>query len=210
MEQITYWVISRSGIDGGVAYDNGSGSLTSAGFSCEAGAKKVKPASNPVEAMNFPPMLRLRFEQEVRLRKRATKRKAKQEQRIQVREEEIKKLDQEVQGLQNQTSNLKNLLEAEMDMKKVAEAKNAYLTKELESLRTQFSDLQKYEDERVNSRCVEMDARLGALSIDFNEELYPHMLTGIAGHRWVIGHGLRLAVMKCGESPELRLAFANV
>nr|GEW37304.1 hypothetical protein [Tanacetum cinerariifolium] len=32
----------------------------------------------------------------------------------------------------------------------------------------------------------------------------------IAGRRWVIGHGLRLAVMKCGESLELRHAFTNV
>nr|GEV67169.1 transposase (putative), gypsy type [Tanacetum cinerariifolium] len=63
-----------------------------------------------------------------------------------------------------------------------------------------------YEDERVNSRCVEMDA----LSIDFDKELYPHMLTAIVGCRWVIKHGLRLAIMKCGESPELRQAFANV
>nr|GFC78847.1 hypothetical protein [Tanacetum cinerariifolium] len=45
-------------------------------------------------------------------------------------------------------------------------------------------------------RCAELDARLDALSIDFDEELYPHMLTAIAGRRWVIGHGLRLAMMK--------------
>ncbi|GKB25369.1 hypothetical protein Tco_0864770 [Tanacetum coccineum] len=48
-----------------------------------------------------------------------------------------------------------------------------------------------------------MDARLDKLSVDFDEELYPHMLTAIAGRRWV-GHGLRLAIMKCAESPELR------
>nr|GEY06474.1 hypothetical protein [Tanacetum cinerariifolium] len=32
----------------------------------------------------------------------------------------------------------------------------------------------------------------------------------IAGRRWVIGHGLRLAVMKCGESSDMRQAFADV
>ncbi|GJU48062.1 hypothetical protein Tco_1217617 [Tanacetum coccineum] len=51
---------------------------------------------------------------------------------------------------------------------------------------------------------------LEALSIDFNDELYPHMLTVIAGRRWVIRHGLRLAIMKCAESTELRHAFADV
>nr|GEZ45891.1 putative transposase (putative), gypsy type [Tanacetum cinerariifolium] len=57
---------------------------------------------------------------------------------------------------------------------------------------------------------AEMDARLDALSVDFDEELYPHMLTAIAGCRWVIGHGLRLAMMKCAESLEMRQTFADV
>ncbi|GJX95482.1 hypothetical protein Tco_0351280 [Tanacetum coccineum] len=176
--------------------------------------------------MGMGSQLRLRFKQEIRLRKRATERIAKRDQRIQAREEEIKKLEQEinslravdteVQGLCSQTSNLKTLLEAEGVMKKVAEAKNADLTKKLESLRTQLSDLQvnnnqlSQQDERVSSRCAEMDARLDALSIDFDEELYPNMLTAIAGRCWVIGHGLRLAVMRCAESTELRHVFVDV
>nr|GEY79800.1 hypothetical protein [Tanacetum cinerariifolium] len=41
-----------------------------------------------------------------------------------------------------ETKNLETLLEAKVDMKKAVEAKNAKLTKELESLRIQFSDLQ--------------------------------------------------------------------
>ncbi|GKF85550.1 hypothetical protein Tco_0253377, partial [Tanacetum coccineum] len=53
-------------------------------------------------------------------------------------------------------------------------------------------------------------AYLDKLSLDFDEELYPHMLTAIAGHRWVIRYGLHLAIMKCVESPELRQAFADV
>ncbi|GKA60995.1 hypothetical protein Tco_0760402 [Tanacetum coccineum] len=195
--------------------------------------------------------LRLRFEQEVRLLKRSRSNIARRDKRIQVREEEIKKLDQEIKslktietkvhGLRNQAKNLDTLLEAEVDMKKVAEAKNVELAKELESLRAQFAGLQvsnnqlseqvstlqtqvtgeeriktafeefkKYEDDKVEQRCAEMDARLDKLSVDFDEELYPHMLTAIAGRRWVIGHGLRLAVMKYAESSEIRQAFADV
>ncbi|GJZ46737.1 hypothetical protein Tco_0600569 [Tanacetum coccineum] len=67
-----------------------------------------------------------------------------------------------------------------------------------------------YNRPRVSARCAKIDARLDALSVDFDEELYSHMLTAIAGRRWVIGHDLRLAVMKCAESTELRQAFANV
>ncbi|GKD12556.1 hypothetical protein Tco_1196963 [Tanacetum coccineum] len=166
--------------------------------------------------------LRLRFEQEVRLLKKVRAKIARRDQRIQVREEEIKKLDQEVKslratetevhGLRNQTKNLETLPEAEADIKKVAKAKNAELTKELESLRVRFSGLQfrKYEDDRVEQRCAEIDARLDKLSVDFDEELYLHMLIAIVGRRWVIGHDPRLAVMKCAESTELRQVFANV
>ncbi|GKC42969.1 hypothetical protein Tco_1060691 [Tanacetum coccineum] len=142
----------------------------------------------------------LRFEQEAKLLKKSVTQVARRDKRIQARENEIK--------------NLEALLEAEADMKKSAEAKNAELVKELESLYAQFTDLQVNNDrlsqQVVEKRCVEMDARLDALSIDFDEELYPHMLTAIAGRRWVIGHGLRLAVMKCVESAKLRQAFADM
>ncbi|GKF80235.1 hypothetical protein Tco_0238837, partial [Tanacetum coccineum] len=37
-----------------------------------------------------------------------------------------------------------------------------------------------------------------------------YALTAIAGRRWAIRHGLRLAVMKCDESAEPRQAFADV
>ncbi|GJU48063.1 hypothetical protein Tco_1217618 [Tanacetum coccineum] len=89
--------------------------------------------------------LRLRFEQEVRLLKKATAKIARHDQKIQAREEEIKKLDKEIRslrtvetevhGLRNRTQNLETLLEAEVDMKKVAEAKSVDLAGELESLR---------------------------------------------------------------------------
>ncbi|GKC08745.1 hypothetical protein Tco_1000355 [Tanacetum coccineum] len=134
---------------------------------------------------------------------------ARRDQRIEAREEEISKLDQEVHGLRDQAKNLETLLEAEADMKKTAEAKNAQVTGE-ERIKAAFEEIKKYEDDRVNARCAKIDARLDALSIYFNEELYPHMLTVIAGRQWVIGHGLRLAVMKCSELMKLRQAFTDV
>nr|GFC67516.1 hypothetical protein [Tanacetum cinerariifolium] len=103
-------------------------------------------------------------------------------------------------------------------MKRAAEGKNAELMRELEDIRTYeeeklkaaFEEFKRYEDDWVEQRCAELDARLDALSIDFDEELYPHMLTAIAGSRWVIRHGLRLTMMKCAESLEMRQAFADV
>ncbi|GJR58108.1 hypothetical protein Tco_1500270 [Tanacetum coccineum] len=174
---------------------------------------------NLARQMAMGSQLRLRFEKEVRLLKKARAKIARRDQRIQVRDEEIKKLDQEVKslratetevhGLRNQTKNLETLLEAEADMKKQVSNLQAQITGE-EKIKAAFEEFKKYEDARVEQRCAEMYARLDALSIYFDKELYPHMLTAISGRRWVIRHGIRLAVMKCAESTELRHVFANV
>nr|GEZ43240.1 hypothetical protein [Tanacetum cinerariifolium] len=79
-----------------------------------------------------------------------------------------------------------------------------------ETLKAAFEEYKQQQDQLVEQRCAEMDARLDALSIDFDEELYPHMLTAITGRKWVIGHGMRLALMKCAESLEMRQAFTDV
>nr|GFA02534.1 hypothetical protein [Tanacetum cinerariifolium] len=81
---------------------------------------------------------------------------------------------------------------------------------EEETLKAAFEDYKRQQDQMVEQQCAEMDAHLDAMSIDFDKELYPHMLTAIAGRRWVIGHGLRLATIKCAESLEMRHAFADV
>nr|GEX02474.1 hypothetical protein [Tanacetum cinerariifolium] len=72
--------------------------------------------------------LRLRFEQETKLLKKAVAQVARRDQRIEAKEKYIQ--------------NLEALLEVEFDMKGAAEAKNVELAKELESLRLQFLDLQ--------------------------------------------------------------------
>nr|GEU65624.1 hypothetical protein [Tanacetum cinerariifolium]GEV08657.1 hypothetical protein [Tanacetum cinerariifolium] len=55
---------------------------------------------------------------------------------------------------------------------------------ERRKLKASFEEFKQYEGNRVEQRCTEMDARLDARRIDFNEELYPHMLTAIAGRMW--------------------------
>ncbi|GJX44714.1 hypothetical protein Tco_0261390 [Tanacetum coccineum] len=100
-------------------------------------------------------------------------------------------------------------LRIEQELSQQVSTLQAQVTGE-ERIKAAFEEFKKSKDEKVEQQCVEMDARLDALSIDFDEELYPHMLTAIAGRRWVIGHGLRLAIMKYAESTDLRQAFADV
>nr|GEX03843.1 transposase (putative), gypsy type [Tanacetum cinerariifolium] len=139
--------------------------------------------------------LRLRFEHEAKLLRKSVSRVARQDKRIEVRELEIK--------------NLEALLETESRMKRAVALQKEQVSGE-EKLKVAFEQFKQYEDERVEQRCAKLDARLDALSIDFDEELYPHMLTAIAGRGWVVGHGLHLAMMKCAESLEMRQAFADV
>nr|GEX00272.1 reverse transcriptase domain-containing protein [Tanacetum cinerariifolium] len=97
---------------------------------------------------------------------------------------------------------LKHLMfeEPELDKQELGKLEVATLQEQVsreEKLKAAFEEFKMYEDNRVEQRYAEMDAPLNALSIDFDEELYPHMLTAIASRRWVIGRGLRLAIMKC-------------
>nr|GEX39477.1 hypothetical protein [Tanacetum cinerariifolium] len=172
------------------------GTAAAGDLDSENASSHVEVGSLETRQVAMGSQLRLRFKQEAKLLRKSVAQVARQDQRIQARELEIK--------------NLEALLEIEADMKKAAEDRSDGLSQELEDMRARFSDLQRYEDDGVEQRCAEMEARLDTLSIDFDEELYPHMLTAIAGRRWVIERGLCLAVMKCGESLELRQAFTDV
>nr|GFC95695.1 hypothetical protein [Tanacetum cinerariifolium] len=142
----------------------------------------------------------LRFEQEAKLLRKSVAQVSRREQRIQARESEIK--------------NLEALLETEADMKRAAEEKSVDALQQQvsgkETLKAAFEDYKRQQDQMVEQRYAEMDARLDAMSIDFDEELYPHMLTSIVGRRWVYRAWLRLATMKCAESLEMRQAFVDV
>nr|GEW45936.1 transposase (putative), gypsy type [Tanacetum cinerariifolium] len=182
---------------------------------------------NLVRQVAMGSQLRLRFEQEAKLLKKSVSQIARRDKRIQARENEIKNLKTllEVETDMKKTAKGKSAkLSKELENLRALfsdlQVSNNCLSQQVSALQAQvigeeklkaaFEEFKQYEDNRVEQRCAEMDERLDALSIDFDEELYPHMLTAIAGRRWVIGHGLYLAVMKCGESTELRQVFADV
>nr|GEW82175.1 transposase (putative), gypsy type [Tanacetum cinerariifolium] len=166
-------------------------------------------------------MLRLRFEQEAKLLKKSVAQVVHRDKRIQARENEIKNLETLLEAeaymkkaAEDKSAELSQELENMRGPFSDLQVSNNRLSQQVSTLQEQvseeeklkaaFEEFKRYEDKRVEQRCAEMDARLDALSIDFYEELYPHMLTAIAGRRWMIRRGLRLAVMKCGESIELR------
>nr|GFA57422.1 hypothetical protein [Tanacetum cinerariifolium] len=152
---------------------------------------------------------------------------ARREQRIQARESKIKNLEVLLEteagmkrAAEEKSAGLSQELERMRAQFSELQVRNERLSQQVDALQQQvsgeealkaaFEDYKRQQDQMVERWCAEMDARLDAMSIDFDEELYPHMLTAIAGRRWVIGHGLRLAMIKCAESLEMRQAFADV
>nr|GEZ49400.1 hypothetical protein [Tanacetum cinerariifolium] len=171
--------------------------------------------------------LRLRFEQEAKLLRKSVAQVARREQRIQAWESKIKNLEALLEteagmkrAAEEKSAGLSQELERMRAQFSELQVSNECLSQQVDALQQQvsgeealkaaFVDYKRQQDQMVEQRCAEMDARLDAMSIDFDEELYPHMLTAIAGRRWIIGHGLRLAMMKCAESLEIRQAFVHV
>ncbi|GKD41183.1 hypothetical protein Tco_1261390, partial [Tanacetum coccineum] len=71
-----------------------------------------------------------------------------------------------------------------------------------ELFKEQYEAIQDEHVKELSDRVPGLDSELMALSLHLDEEFYPRFLTTIASRRWIIGHGLRLAVMKCHQSPE--------
>ncbi|GKB96539.1 hypothetical protein Tco_0982676, partial [Tanacetum coccineum] len=71
-----------------------------------------------------------------------------------------------------------------------------------ELFKEQYEAIQDEQVKALSDRVVRLDSELMAQSLHLDEEFYPRFLTTIAGRRWIIDHGLRLAVMKCHQSLE--------
>nr|GEZ45640.1 hypothetical protein [Tanacetum cinerariifolium] len=148
--------------------------------------------------------LRLRFEQEAKLLRKSVAQVARRDKRIQARELEIRNLEASLEAdanakraVEDKSVGLNQELERMRAQFSDLQVSNERLSQQVatlqqqvsgeEKLKAAFEEFKRQQDERVEQRCAEMDARLDALSIDFDEELYPRMLTAIAGRRWVIG-----------------------
>ncbi|GKB78476.1 hypothetical protein Tco_0945371 [Tanacetum coccineum] len=63
--------------------------------------------------------------------------------------------------------------------------------------------LEKFQDDRMremNENFDKLDIDLVELALHLEERFYPHLLTIIVGRRWLLSHGLELAIAKCLNS----------
>ncbi|GKA03733.1 hypothetical protein Tco_0676514 [Tanacetum coccineum] len=64
--------------------------------------------------------------------------------------------------------------------------------------------------QRVEELLEKQEEKLRKLSIEYDGELYPHMLFAITERKWLISHGLCLAAMSALESQEVKQSFGDV
>ncbi|GKC48277.1 hypothetical protein Tco_1065999 [Tanacetum coccineum] len=77
-------------------------------------------------------------------------------------------------------------------------------------LREEFKYFQDAAERHFAERADTLDAQIADVRRDMDNDLYPHMLTDIAGRRWVVRHGFRLVVYKCARSVECRSALGKI
>ncbi|GKA96211.1 hypothetical protein Tco_0818306 [Tanacetum coccineum] len=76
-----------------------------------------------------------------------------------------------------------------------------------ERLKEQIEDFQDSQMNIVNDKVAKLDADLLEMTLHLKENFYPHLLTIICGRRWLLTHGLKLAVVKCLNYQEYLLAL---
>ncbi|GJT55902.1 hypothetical protein Tco_0990956 [Tanacetum coccineum] len=57
-------------------------------------------------------------------------------------------------------------------------------------------------DQEINDKLEKLDADVVAMVLHLEEKFYPHLLNTIASRRWLLTHGMELAIAKCLNSTE--------
>ncbi|GJX66610.1 hypothetical protein Tco_0300953 [Tanacetum coccineum] len=71
-----------------------------------------------------------------------------------------------------------------------------------ERLKEQIEEFQDARMNIINDKVAKLDVDLVEMDLYLEEKLYPHLLTTIFGRRWLLTCGIKLAVVKCLNSPE--------
>ncbi|GJR24053.1 hypothetical protein Tco_0972580 [Tanacetum coccineum] len=154
--------------------------------------------------------LRLRCEYEITVRERVEKKFMKSYETIQQKDAEIVSLKARLQRAEGEATKVIRIrgqvskldTTAAVWFKELADLETECqdLHGEIEGearMREEFMSIQDAEAQRILKWNAKLDVRIAELNYDMDTELYPNMMTTMAGQRWMIGHGLCLAMMKC-------------
>ncbi|GJT70908.1 hypothetical protein Tco_1030194 [Tanacetum coccineum] len=71
-----------------------------------------------------------------------------------------------------------------------------------ERLKEQIEEFQDAQINIVDDKVAKLDVELLEMALHLEEKFYPHLLTTISGRRWLLTHGLKLAIVNCLNSQE--------
>ncbi|GKD63276.1 hypothetical protein Tco_1305384, partial [Tanacetum coccineum] len=103
---------------------------------------------------------------------------------VKVREQEVADLDAQVHELETSSAGLQE---------KVTAYENC------------MGKLEEFQDEQIrvmNDEFKKLYVDFVEMALHLEENFYPYLLTTIAGHRWLLTYGVKLAIVKCLHSPE--------
>ncbi|GJW44593.1 hypothetical protein Tco_0073392 [Tanacetum coccineum] len=115
---------------------------------------------------------------------------------VKVREQEVADLDVVVTSVKFHNDNF-------TDQVHKLEASSVVIQDKVTAYDNFIGQLEKFQDDRIremNEKLNKLDADLVELALHSEERFYPHLLTTISGRRWLLTHGLELAIAKCLNS----------
>ncbi|GKB39632.1 hypothetical protein Tco_0884574 [Tanacetum coccineum] len=78
-----------------------------------------------------------------------------------------------------------------------------------ERLKEQFEEFQDVQMRMVGDKLAKLEVDLSEMTLHFEDKFYPHLVTTIAGRRWLLTHGLKLFLTKCLNSSEYLSALGS-
>ncbi|GJX34860.1 hypothetical protein Tco_0246417 [Tanacetum coccineum] len=162
-------------------------------------------------------VLRLRYEHEIEVREKFEKNFVKSAETIQQRDNNIMSLKSRLEEAEGEAAKVIRLRRWDSELE--ATTADELIESECEDVRSKVVGEAKLKEEfmamhdvriqRLEERNAELDTCVSELNYQVDSDLCPYMLTAITGHGWMIGHGLRLAFIKCNQSLKYQSALGK-
>ncbi|GJV70333.1 hypothetical protein Tco_1485842 [Tanacetum coccineum] len=117
---------------------------------------------------------------------------------VKVREQEVADLDAVVTSVKSRNDSL-------VDQVHGLETSSAGLQEKVTAYESCIDQLEKFQDDKmkeVNDKFDQLYTDFIDMTLHLEEKFYPHLLTTIFGRRWLLTHGMELAIAKCLNSTE--------
>ncbi|GJY17228.1 hypothetical protein Tco_0388719 [Tanacetum coccineum] len=142
--------------------------------------------------------LLLKVAEAIRLRAEASKFEVVEKSIRDEAEQEVADLDVVVTSVRSQNDNL-------VDQVHGLETSSTKLQEKVTVYENCMGQLERFQDERikvVNDKFDKLYTDFVEMALHLEEKFYPHLLTTISGRRWLLTHGMELAIAKCLNSTE--------